>query len=184
MSQANALGNHVAIGLGRGEFHIDGLVPKLCLCHQVGQREVGIRSGHEVAVMILQKVLLHALSHTAENADDEGVGRWVMGVGCFPLLFECSQHIQSVVYFLLGIVAHRTGVKKDGIGLFHRFTYFIASHLHHRGHHFRVGHVHLASVGFNIEFLHNHLSFIFDVAKYSPQKNSVPVTRPAMTSTT
>ena len=105
-------------------------------------------------MVVFQEVIFYALRHTAEYADDQGVGCWVQGVGCFPLSFEGSEHIEAMVDFLLGIIAHRTSVEKDGIRLLYRLANFIARHLHHRGHYFRVGHIHLTSVCFYQQLFH------------------------------
>jgi hypothetical protein len=70
VTQTDTLRYHITISLGCGEFHIDGLMAEFSLCNKVGECEIGIRSGHEITVVILQKVVLYALSHTAEDSDD------------------------------------------------------------------------------------------------------------------
>ena len=90
------------------------------LGHQVGQGHIGIGSGHEVGPMILQQVLLHALSHTAQHADNQRT-----------LALDGTQCLQTMVYLLFGIIAHRTSIQKYSIGLFQTFTSLIASHLHY-----------------------------------------------------
>ena len=62
--------------------------------------------------------------------------------------------IQAVVYFLFGIVTDRTSIKKDRISLINGLRGFVACHLHHRGYHLGIGHIHLTAVGLNIQFLH------------------------------
>ncbi len=44
----------------------------LGLGYQVGQTQVGVGAGHEVTAVLLQQLLLDALSHAAKYADDEG----------------------------------------------------------------------------------------------------------------
>ncbi len=61
---------------------------------------------------------------------------------------------EAVNDFLLGVVAHGAGIEKHGVGFVEGFAGFVAGHLHHAGHDFGVGHVHLAAVGFYEEFLH------------------------------
>ena len=43
----------------------------LSLCDEVGQCQVGVGTGYEVGMMVLQQVFLHALGHAAQNADDQ-----------------------------------------------------------------------------------------------------------------
>ena len=70
VAQTDTLRYHITISLGCGEFHIDGLMTEFSLSYKVRECEISIRSGHEIAVVILQKVVLYALSHTAEDSDD------------------------------------------------------------------------------------------------------------------
>ena len=138
------LRNDVAISFRRRQLNVHGLMPRLGLRNEVGQTQVGIRSGHEVAVMVLQQVVLYTLGHAAQHADDQSAA----------LLPFCMESFQPAENLLFGIVAHRASVQEDGICLFQGRTCVIAGHLHHGGNDFRVGHVHLTSVGFYIEFLH------------------------------
>lgn len=55
---------------------------------------------------------------------------------------------------MLGIVAHRACVEKYSVGLVQTFARLVAGHFHDRGHHFAVGHIHLAAVCFDIEMFH------------------------------
>ena len=140
----NTFGHHITIGLGGGEFGIDGLVPQFGLRHQVGQRQISIGTGHEVGMVLREQAFLHSLCHAAQHTYDEATLA-THGVKC----------LKAVHDFLFGIVAHGTSIKKHGIGFVHAFARLIISQTHHRRHHFAVGHVHLAAVGFYIEFLHN-----------------------------
>ena len=51
-------------------------------------------------------------------------------------------------------LSHRAGVEEHSIGFVERVTRFVARHTHHGGHHFTVGHIHLAAVCFYIEMFH------------------------------
>ena len=97
-------------------------------------------------MMILQQVVLHALCHTSQHTDNE----WALAT-------HRIQRIQTMVDFLFGIVADGTGVQEYGIGLVKLLGSLVASHLHDRGHHLGVGHIHLTAVSLNIEFLHKRV---------------------------
>ena len=71
MSQSDALGHHVLIGLSGREFDVHRLVACLGLCDQVRQCQIGIGTSHEVAVVMLQQLLLRPLGHTAQDADNQ-----------------------------------------------------------------------------------------------------------------
>ena len=137
------LGYNILIGLAGRQFDIDCLIPHLSLSNQVGQREIGIRSGNQVAMVIFQQIVLDALCHTAQNADDE-----------FALALNRIQRVQTVIDFLFCIVTHRTGVQEYGICLINSLSRFISCHLHDRSHNLRVCYIHLAAVSLNIQFLH------------------------------
>ena len=59
-----------------------------------------------------------------------------------------------MINLLLSIVAHGTGVQEHGISLVYIVGGLIACHLHDRGNHLRIGHIHLTAIGLNIQFLH------------------------------
>ena len=127
-------------------------MPLLCLCHEVRQGEIGIRPCYEVGMVVVQQLFLHPFRHAAKNPDDEVRSLWL------SFLSDGIELLQPMVDFLFRIVAHGTGVEEDGIGLLDTLAGVVACHLHDRGYHLRVGYVHLAAVGFYIQFL--HLSFI------------------------
>jgi hypothetical protein len=60
---------------------------------------------------------------------------------------------------LFGIVTHGAGVQEYRVGIIYRVCRLVATHLHDTGHYLRVGHVHLAPISLNIQFLH-HSSLI------------------------
>ena len=43
---------------------------RLGLRHQIGQRQIGIGTCHEVNPMLFQQLFFHTLGHTAQHADD------------------------------------------------------------------------------------------------------------------
>ena len=71
MVASDTLGHHVAVGLGGGELYIDGFLSQFALCHQVGQRQVGVGTRHEVGVVVLEQVVFHPFRHAAEHTDDQ-----------------------------------------------------------------------------------------------------------------
>ena len=144
VAATDALGHDVAIGFREREFGVDGLVTEFGLRHEVGEGEISVGASHEVAVVVVEEALLDALCHTAEHTNDEAA----------TLLAEGVKGFEAVDDFLFGVVAHGAGVEEDGIGLVEVVARFVVCHTHDGGHHFAVGHVHLATVGFYVEFLH------------------------------
>ena len=99
--------------------------------------------------MVLYQVVLHTLSHAAEYPKNgrKGLILFLFGATFFLQRIEC---FEPMIYFVFRILTNTAGIKEDSIGLFLRFAYLVAGHLHHRRHHFAVGHIHLATVGFDI----------------------------------
>ena len=139
------LGHHIAVGFRGGEFGVDGLVAQFCLCEEVGQGEIGIRSGHQIGMMVGKQVVFHPFGHAAQHPDDEAAA-----LALAPFVAQGVEGVEAVVDFLFGIVAHRAGVQQYGIRIVERLAGLVACHIHDGCHHFRVGHVHLAAVGLNI----------------------------------
>ena len=155
---ADALRDDVAIGFGGRQLYVDGVVAVLTLGDHVGQVEIGVGSAHQIGVVVLYQVVLHALGHAAEDAED---GLWgCEGVGLLPFLFGGPsslfgmERVEAMINLVFGVLANAAGVEEDGVGLLLRLAQLVAGHLHHRRHHLTVGHVHLATVCFDIEFLH------------------------------
>ncbi len=73
-----------------------------------------------------------------------------MGGGGGSLTAQRVEHLEAPVNLLLGIVAYRTSIQKDGICLVKRLCRLVACHLHDAGYDLRVGYVHLAAVCLNI----------------------------------
>ena len=132
---------HILVCFCCGKFDVDSFLAHFCRCKEVGKGEVGVWACHEVNMMVLNEVVLHALRHAAHNTHDEAAFS--------SLLFDSVECLQSVQDFLFGIVAHRAGIEKNGICFVKVFASLVACHLHHRGNNFTVRHVHLAAISFN-----------------------------------
>ena len=129
-----SLWQDVLVGLGSGEFGIDGIVPHLALSYQRGQVEIGVRSCHEIGVVLLYQLVLHSLRHTADDADYWSFGRLVVWSFGRLVVWSFVECFKAVIYLILRILAHRTGVEEHGISLLCGVTEFVTRHLHHAGH--------------------------------------------------
>ena len=136
-------GQDLAVSLGRGKLDVDGLLALLGCGNEVGKVHVGIRAGDEVHVVLVEELLLDALGHAAEDADDEAL----------LVLPQGMEILEAAVDFLLGVVADGASVDEDGVGIGDDVRHFVAGHLHDGGDDFAVGDVHLAAVGFDVQFL-------------------------------
>ena len=96
LTAANALRNNVAVGLREREFRIHRLMSRFRLRHQVGQRQIGIRSRHEVCMMLIEKSLLHALCHTSQHTDNK----------LAPMFPQAVEFVEAMNDALLSFVAH------------------------------------------------------------------------------
>ena len=139
-TSAIACRHNVAIGFGGAEFNVDGLVSGFSLCNEVGQGKVSIGSSHEVSPVFIEQFFLHTFCHTAEHTDNDSAS--FASHGC--------ERFKAMNNFLLGIVAHGAGIEEYGISLVNGVARLIAGQFHHRGHYFAVGHIHLATVSFDI----------------------------------
>ncbi len=84
--------------------------------------------------------------HAAADADDE------VGVE----LFQMAYPAKVVEHLFLRLLAHRTGVEQDDVGVFRRIGRGQAfGHVEHVGHLVRVVLVHLAAKGFDVDFFHD-----------------------------
>ncbi len=90
-------------------------------------------------MVVLKKVFLNPLCHATENTDNQSA------LACHGM-----DGVKSVEDFLLGIVAHAACIEEHGIRLVNTLTHLITGHLHHRGYHLTVCHIHLATVCLNI----------------------------------
>ena len=183
LAAAHAGGYHVAIGLGGREVGVDGLVTRLGTGSERGQLQVGIGAGHDVDVVFCDEHILHALGHAANDAYEQPAT---------TLATQGVELIEAGKDALLGIVAHRAGVDKYGIGLVEVLARVVTGHLHDRGHQLAVGHIHLASVGLQIQLLgelprcpvvtqfhvHNNVFLTFAAAKLlQVERNAKSITR-------
>ncbi len=118
----NALRDYVAVGLRLRQFDIDGLLSEFGSRHKVGQRQVGIRSSHDVNAVVGNEFVLHALRHAAEHAEHQ-----------FRLAFaaERCKILQTREDFLLSIVADGASVEKHRIGILKHVGRLIASDFHY-----------------------------------------------------
>ena len=133
----------LGIGLLSREQHIDPLAAGLGLAHQARQVAVGIRPGHHIdGIRSLDKLLLQALGHAADDADHQT--RTFAAVA-----FHLGQAPPDP---LLGVVADRAGVDQDDVRLGDPLRIDIALLLHECDDDLRIADVHLAAVGFDKEF--------------------------------
>ena len=94
--------------------------------------------------MIFDEIIFHTFRHTAQDSDNQ--------ISAFVLLHGMEK-LQAVQNFLFRIITNGTSVHKHSVRFIQRFAYLITRHLHDRGNHFTVSHIHLASVGFDKQFL-------------------------------
>ena len=132
----DALRHDVTVGLGLGKFDVDGVGTHLALRNHIRQVEIAVWSANQVGIVVLDEVILHALSHAAQYAENH----------LSALLLLSMEGIEAMVNLVLRILADTAGVQEDGISLFFFLTNFVASHLHHRGNYLTVCHVHLAAI--------------------------------------
>ena len=96
LRSAEAFGHDVAISLREREINVDGFLSHLGLRDEVGQREIGIGSCHNVGMVLLEQIVFHTLCHATENSKDEAAS----------LLAQSVEGLQTVDNLLLGIIAH------------------------------------------------------------------------------
>ena len=137
---ADALRYDITVGLGGRQLDVHRIHAVLALCNHVGQVEVGVRAAYQVGVVILYKIVPHTLCHASQYAQYQSAAFLLLGM----------QGFQPVVDLVLRILAYRTGVEEDGVGLLLILAYVVAGHLHDGGHDLGISHVHLASVCLNI----------------------------------
>ena len=135
----DALRHDVAVSLGLGKFYVDGVGAHLALRNHIRQVEIAVWSANQVGIVVLDEVILHALSHAAQNAENH----------LSSLLLLSMQGVEAMINLVLCILADTAGVQEDGISLFFFLTNFVASHLHYRGNYLTVCHVHLAAISLN-----------------------------------
>ena len=166
MGRAHTQRHDVAIGLRGGQLNVHGRLPYLYGCHHLGQMEIAVRTTHEIGVMVLDQVVLHALGHTAQHAENRlGVLGFGIVVGMAALLGE--KRVETMIDLVLGILAHRTGIEKHRVGIFFGVSGFVTGHLHDGGNDFGVGYIHLAAISLDIEFLaHSVYAYVIRLQSY------------------
>ena len=107
----------------------------LGLGNKLGQCQVGVGAGNHVYFVSVYKLLFHALGHTADYSH-KGLFAATHGV----------QLVQTAINFLLGIVAYRTGVQQNKVGLFNVVAHFVSGYTQDGTNNLAVGHIHLAAV--------------------------------------
>jgi len=142
--RADSLRHHVAIRLRLRQFYVYGIVSVLTLGNHVRQVKIAVGTAHQVGVMVLNEVVLHPLRHTSQYAEDKPSALLLLGV----------ERLQPVVNLVFRVLSDAAGVEQYGVRHVFVFTQLVACHLHYRGYHLAVCHVHLASVCLYKEFLH------------------------------
>ena len=136
----DAVWNDVAVGFGGGEGGVDSLFAGFGSGGEVGQFEIGIRTCHNIHIIIIDEHLLQSLRHTADNAHNQAAR---------PAPTQRIDLVEPRKNFLLGIIANGACVDKNGIGIVDAFGGVVARHFHHRSHHLAIRHIHLAAIGFD-----------------------------------
>ena len=135
----DALRHDVTVGLGLGKFDVDGVGSHLALRNHIRQVEIAVWSTDQVGIVVLDEVILHALSHAAQYAENH----------LSALLLLCMEGVEAMINLVFRILADTASVQEDGISLFFFLTNLVACHLHHRGNYLAVCHVHLAAISLN-----------------------------------
>ena len=66
----NTTRHHVAVGLRGRQLGIDSLAARLHLQDEVGQVQISIGAGHEVGMVVLNEICLHALGHASQHTEN------------------------------------------------------------------------------------------------------------------
>ncbi len=96
------------------------------------------RSGNNVDAPFAGQFVTGTFGHASDNSDERP-----SAVGAAA---QRAEGLQSGYDLLFGVVAYGACVEQDGIGAVDVIGDCVAVHAHYGGHHFGVGHVHLASV--------------------------------------
>ena len=134
--------HHILIGLLCRQRHVDRLFTVLDRSHQVGQIHIWIRSRDQIHMMFLDQVLLYTFGHTAQDANDQ----W------FLFLSQRMEVLQTAQDLLLRVVTDRTGIHEYSVCLIKMFRHLITGHIHDRGYHLTIRHIHLTTIRLNKYF--------------------------------
>ena len=133
---------NLAVGLFRGEEDIDALRTRLGSLQQIRKVAIGIRTGHYIDTRLgLQERLVQTLGHATHDAHHKAR----------LLLLQATHLGETSPDALLGIVANRTGVDQNHIGLGLRLGVAVAVLLENRDDNLRIAHIHLTAVGLDKE---------------------------------
>ena len=128
----------------QGQKHVHRRLALQCLLHQPGKVAVRIRSGDQVHhLLFFQQFFFQPLGHTPQHAYHQARAA----------AFEVRKIGQFVPYGLFGLFPHRTRIDQDQVGVLYLAGERIALSGQNTGHHFAVGHIHLAAVRFDKELL-------------------------------
>ena len=108
--------------------------------YQLRQASVGVRSGHDIDLMPVQKLVLQSFGHAADDADDH----------VLPFLFLEPELVYASPYPLFCIVPDGAGVCKNDVGLVYVLGQDIAFLLEDGENDLAVIDIHLTSVGLDI----------------------------------
>ena len=142
LAAAYAHGDDVAVCLCGRQFDVHCRVAKFGLCNELGKREVGVGAGHNVHLVALYELLLHALGHASHHANH-----------CAFATARSVELVQAAIDFLFGIVAYRTGVEQYQVGLVNAVADVVARNFQYRANDLAVGKVHLATICLYEQFL-------------------------------
>lgn len=133
-----AHGKYVAVGLRGAQRDVDGFLARFGRSEERGEVKIAVRAGHKVDSVVFDEVFAHAFGHASDDSYYQSPR------GAFAS--QRLEKLKSRDYFLFGVVAYGASVEKYGVGLVKRVGQGVSCGLHHGDHHFRVGHIHLASV--------------------------------------
>ena len=139
MIPTNTRRNHITIRLGSRQIYINGFLAGFHRSHQFRQSQIGIRSHHQIDMMMLDQIVFHTFCHATQYPNNQ----------ILLLFFQWVEEFQTVQNLLLRIIADRASIHKHRIRFVQWSGHAISRHLHHRSNYFTVGHVHLATIRFN-----------------------------------
>ena len=134
-------GADVGVGLGAIQPHVDRRIEARAR-EQLRQSAIAVGSGDQVEVRrLLGNRGAIMLRHASEEPELEAG----------PRALEARQSAQAPEHALLGVFANRAGVEQDHVGVFGTLGAAVPGAAHDRADRLRVGDIHLASVGLEID---------------------------------
>ena len=126
------------------EFSFAHPFPALGLVDQLVQVAIGIRSDHQVHPgHLLEQPRPEPLSHAADDAQH------------IPRALVPLQLTHPPDHPLLGVIPHGAGIEQHDIGLGRILGPHVAGAAHDAEHQLGISHVHLATVGLEVDPLHD-----------------------------